>query len=225
MNRFQTGRKLFAAAALAAIVAVGAGTSNVAEGDDQCAVLDVDYITAGNLLVKDTPFGAGDGVYRLGTGKMRVRFEIRPNRAEAKLMSYEVDNHLTIKASFALWSTTVETRSRTVVANTCEGAARGELAGGDIVWSTPVAGYRSDGTIECEGNACGKFGAPPPGASALHEADDVVFKPFHFSPDGKTFTMNYAKVSHSESPKQTNYLGLSGRETKRVCVIQPPACP
>jgi len=63
----------------------------------------------------------------------------------------------------------------------------------------------------------------PPGSSALHEAfADVVFKPFHFSPDGKTFTMEFSKVSHSDSPKQTNFVSLSGRETKRVCVTNAP---
>jgi len=226
MNRAQIGRRLLTGAAVATVVAIAGGTSSVADADESCAASEAEYTTVGNLLVRDTLFGAANGVYSLGTGKMRVRFESAPNGqpAEAKLLSYEFDNHLTIKASFALWWTQVETHSRTVAADVCGGAARGELTNRDVVWSTPIAGYQSDGTIHCEGNVCGKFGAPPPGASPLHQVDTVVFKPFHFSADGKTFTMDYTKVSHSESPKQTNYVSLSGRETKRVCVARSAAC-
>jgi hypothetical protein len=228
MNRLQSVSRFLAAAvtSMAALFAVTTGSSNVAAADESCTVSDVDYTIVGNLFVKDTQFGAANGQYPLGAGKMSVRFESGSNGTptHVKLMSYELDNHLTIKASFALWWTRVETRSRTFTANTPDGAAQGELKGTDLVWSTPIAGYHSDGSMECEGNVCGNYGAPPPGSSALHEAfTDVVFKPFHFSPDGKTFTMEFSKVSHSDSPKQTNFVSLSGRETKRVCVLKAPA--
>jgi hypothetical protein len=227
MNTSHNGRRLLVGTIMAALVAaLAAGSPNVAAADEACAVSDVDYAIAGNLMVKETQFGAANGVYPLGAGKMRVRFEDGADGtpAHVKLMSYELDNHLTIKASFALWWTKVETRSRTLAASTRDGAARGDVKGGEVVWSTPVAGYHSDGSIECGGNVCGKYGAPPPGESALHEAaPDFVFKPFHFGPDGKTFTMDFSKVSHSESPKQTNFVALSGREMKRVCVSNVPA--
>src|SRR5580658_3583712 len=228
MNRLQSVSRFLAAAvaSMAALVAVTTGSSNVAAADESCAVSDVDYTIVGNLFVKDTQFGAANGQYPLGIGKMRVRFETGADGtpAHVKLMSYELDNHLTIKASFALWWTRVETRSRTVAADTPDGAAQGVLRGSDVVWSTPIAGYHSDGSLQCEGNVCGNYGAPPPGSSALHEAfSDVVFKPFHFASDGKTFTMEFSKVSHSESPKQTNFVALSGREAKRVCVTNAPA--
>lgn len=227
MNASRSVSRFLAATTMAALVAATAGSSNVAAASESCAVLDVDYTIVGSLFVKDTQFGAANGRYSLGSGRMRVRFESRSQGtpAHVKLMSYELDNHLTIKASYALWWTRVETRSRTLAADTCDGAAQGEMKGGDVVWSTPVAGYHSDGSMECEGNACGKYGAPPPGSSALHEAfADVVFKPFHFAPDGKTFTMEFSKVSHSDYPKQTNFVALSGRETKRVCMSKVPAC-
>jgi hypothetical protein len=211
---------------MAVAIAMAAGTTTVADADEECVASDVEYATVANLLVKDTKFGAANGVYSLGTGKLRVRFENGVNGAlkEASLMSYELDNHLIIKASVAFWSTKVETNSRTVAADACGGAAQGDVALGDLVWRTPVAGYRSDGTIECAGNVCGNFGAPPLGSSPLHEVDAVVFRPFHFSPDGKTFSMPYTKISHSDSPQQTNYLSLSGRETRRTCVVRSAAC-
>jgi hypothetical protein len=226
MNTSKTGRRFLAGITMAALVAgVATGTSNVAAAtDESCAVTDIDYAIAGNLLVKDTQFGAANGVYPLGAGKMRVRFESGPEGVHAKLLSYQLDNHLTIKASVAFWWTKVETRSRTLAADAGGVAARGELKGSDVVWSTPVAGYHSDGSIDCEGNVCGKYGAPPPGESELHEAsEDVVFQPFHFAADGKTFTMGFSRVSHSDSPKQTTFVGLSGRETRRVCVSNAPA--
>jgi len=226
MSTSSNGRRAAVLVVVASVVALGASSARVADAAEACAVSDVDYTTVGNLLIKDTQFGAADGVYPLGTGRVRVRFESRPNGepVEARLMDYELDNHLSVAASFAFWWTKVETHSRTAVADACQGVSQGELTHGDVVWSTPVTGYRSDGTIDCEGNVCGKFGAPPPGASPLHEVDTVVFRPFHFSPDGKTFTMAYTKVSHSDSPKQTNYVSLSGRETRRACVQRSPAC-
>ena len=216
------------AAGVVAAITVGAGGSHVADADEPtCSVADVDYAVAGSLLLKDTQFGAADGVYPLGAGKVRLRFETAQSGGgrEARLMSYELDNHLTVNASFALWSTKVVTESRTRVANECDGAAKGTVRHGDVVWSTKVDGYQSDGTLHCEGNVCGKFGAPPAGSSPLHEApESVSFKPFHFNPDGRTFSMEYSQVSHSESPRRTAYLALSGRETKRTCVTAVTSC-
>jgi hypothetical protein len=215
------------AASVVTVVAVGAGASAPADADEGCATSDVDYNVVGTLLLKDTQFGAANGVYPLGAGKVRLRFEngAPGTEPQAKLMSYELDNHFTVKASFALWSTKVVTDSRTTVASTCDGAARGTVEHGDVVWKTAVDGYRSDGTLDCEGNVCGNFGAPPHGSSQIHEPPaNVAFKPFHFSADGRTFSMEYARISHSDSPHQTGYLSLAGRETKRSCVTAQLAC-
>ena len=219
-------KRVFATVAVTAALAVGASTTQVADAEEGCSVSDVDYAVVGNLLVRDTQFGAGNGTYPLGAGKVRLRLEHGANGApgEAKLMSYELDNHLTVKASFALWSTKVVTDSRTTVASACDGAAKGTLQDNDVIWNTQVGGYHSDGTMSCEGNVCGKFGAPPPGSSPIHESDAVTFKPFHFSPDGRTFAMDYTKVSHTDSPAQTSFVSLSGREVKRTCVTQQATC-
>ncbi len=214
------------AAVLTALSLALATTSTPADAEEACAVSDVDYDVVGNLLIKDTQFGAANGVYRMGDGRLRLRFEKGADGATrtTHLMSYDFDNHFTVKASFAAWSTAVETQSRTTVANECGGAAKGQFDGGNVVWSTPVDGYHSDGSLACSGNVCGKFGAPPAGTSPLHESAAVTFSPFHFSPDGKTFTMEYTRVSHSDSPRQTAYLSLSGREAKRTCVQTVAAC-
>ncbi len=210
----------FATASVVAVLGATIGTTaSPAEAQEECSVSDVDYAVVGNLLIKDTQFGAANGVYKMGEGKLRLRFEkgAEGSARHARLMSYEFQNHFTVKASFAAWSTAVETRSRTTVANACDGAAQVTFDRGEVVWSTLVGGYQSEGSLACTGNVCGKFGAPPPGTSPLHEAASVKFNTFHFSPDGKTFTMDYTRVSHSDSPRQTAYVSLSGREMNRSC--------
>jgi hypothetical protein len=88
-----------------------------------------------------------------------------------------------------------------------------------------VSGYRYDGTMFCEGSLCGKFSAPPPGQSELHVGPNLVdFQPFAFSEDMKTFTMPYALVSKTESPKQTAFVTLAGRQVRKACVQNRP-CP
>jgi hypothetical protein len=228
MSPSKVASKLLAVALLGGVALASVTTSTVAgaaEAASSCSTTDVEYAVTGNLLLADTKFGAADGLYPLGAGKVRMRFEspAEGGASKVKLMSYDFDNHLTVKASFALWSTKVVTDSRTTVANMCGGAAEGQMSHGDVVWKTAVGGYHSDGTLQCEGNVCGKFGAPPPGSSPLHESPKVTFNPFHFSPDGRSFTMDYTRVSHTDSPSQTNYLTLAGRETKRTCVTDVAA--
>jgi hypothetical protein len=219
-------RRAVAATGVLAAVAVGVGTSGKAEADDAtCAVADVEYSVTASLLLKDTKFGVADGVYPLGSGKLRLRFEPGTDAQHPRvaLMSYELDPDFTVKASFAFWSTTVVTHSQTRVARACDGAAQGTYNHGEVAWSTPVSGYRSDGTLSCSGNVCGHFGAPPPGESPLHEPPvPVWFNPLRFGADGHTLSMAYAKISHTDSPSKTSYLALAGRETHRSCVTPAP---
>ncbi len=228
MNRRLLLTRSIATSAVVATFLTGLSTTpRVADAaEEACAIDDVDYALSARLLIKDTQFGAADGVYQLGAGTARVRFERGADGASktAKLMSYDLDTRLLVKASFAVWSTEVVTETRTTAAHSCDGAAQGAVEHGDVIWRTTVEGYRSDGTIHCSGNVCGVFGAPPPGSSPLHEVDTVHFSPFHFAPDGTTFTMGYTRISHSDSPRQTSFLALSGREVRRTCVPEPLAC-
>jgi hypothetical protein len=141
------------------------------------------------------------------------------------MMSYELANRLTVEAKVAMLSTKVVTESQTAAKNACEGSAQGTLHDGTLTWNTNVTGYHSDGTMECSGSMCGKFGAPPRGTSPLHETPAAIhFKPFTFSPDRSTFTMGYTLVSKSDAPKQTTYLALSGRRVKQACTTEASVC-
>jgi len=195
-----------------------AAPANATE-DPECQVSDDEYTVVATLIIKNTPFGAANGKYRLGTGSMTLRIEEQTGHEAVKLMSYELANHFTVDAKVAMFSTKVVTVSHTSTAvNPCSGSAQGTLHDGVLTWTSKVAGYHSDGTMECSGSMCGSSGAPPTGTSPLHDSPDaLVFSPFTFSADGTTFTMPYTLVSKSDSPKQTSYLALAGRRIRRTC--------
>ena len=95
----------------------------------------------------------------------------------------------------------------------------GTLTDHTLAWSSPMRAYRTDGTTTCEGSLCGKFGAPPPGISEVHMGPRTVQPaPFQFGPDMKTFSMRYVQTAQSDSPKQTTYEAIAGREVRRTCV-------
>jgi hypothetical protein len=187
--------------------------------DPGCQVSDDEYNVVASLVIKNTPFGAANGTYRLGTGSMVLRVEERTGHESVKLMFYELVNHFTVDARVALFSTKVVTVSHTsTVVNPSSGSAQGMLHDRVLTWTSKVAGYHSEGTMECSGSMCGSFGAPPKGTSPLHDSPAaLVLSPFTFSADGTTFTMPYTLVSKSDSPKQTTYLALAGRRTRRTC--------
>ncbi len=104
-----------------------------------------------------------------------------------------------------------------------EFAAEGTLVGNTLTWTSQIRGYRTDGTLQCAGDMCGNFGAPPRGQSPIVPPENAVkLTPFRFSSDAKTFTMDYALLSTSSSPKQKTLLALSGRELSRKCVTAKP---
>lgn len=194
----------------------------------RCDAFDVEYALAAKLQLSDTPMGAGDGIYPIGPGTVVLRFsnvDGQP-RGAARMRSYAMREHFNIDSHAVFWTTHVLTDSRTTATpDRCGDIAKGELVNTTLRWLTPVTGYRTDGTITCDGSLCGKFGAPPSGKSELHiEPHSVTFNPFEFTPDMKTFKMGATLVSHTETPKQTAHLALGGREVRRSCVQVAP-CP
>ena len=94
------------------------------------------------------------------------------------------------------------------------------MVGQSLRWEGRANGVRTDGTLVCEGFMCGKFGAPPSGTSEVHDGPtSIELKPFQFSPDMKTFTMPFALLSKSDSPKQRTLVSIAGREVQRACVL------
>ena len=213
-------RPVAAGAALALLAIALAPTARAQAG--ACAAWQIEYALAGNLCLEDTPFGQGDGVYAVGPGRAVVRFEDRDGQpgGAATLRSYELREHFTVTSKALLWTTTVVTDATTRAGPEQGGViATGVLRRTTLEWSTPVVGYRTDGTLTCEGQLCGKFGAPPPGRSELHIGPaQVTFGSFELARDLQTFAMASTLVSKTDAPRQTAHLALSGRETSRQCI-------
>jgi hypothetical protein len=223
-----------ASLAMAAIVGVTApwvllpGHASAQTAPAPCDAWQVEYALSASLELSDTPLGQGNGVYPIGPGKLVLRFEDRGGQpgGRAKMVSYEMRQAFQVVSKNLLGTTTVATDATTRKApDACGVAAEGRLNGTALEWSTVVRGFRTDGFLTCEGTFCGKFGAPPPGRSALTQGPaPVSFQPFRYSADMKTFTMASTFVSKTDSPKQTAHLAFSGRETARTCVPTAP-CP
>jgi len=221
MARIEAPR-LVAGIAIALAIGVAAAPTAFAQEPASCEAWEVEYTLAANLVLSDTPLGQGDGSYAVGPGRVVLRFEDREGQpgGAATMSAYEMREYFTVKSKTFGFTTTVVTEDHTRATPDASGvAARGRLEGARLEWSTPVAGYRTDGTLTCDGSLCGKFGAPPPGRSELHIGPGPVqFQGFRFAKDLKTFMMPSTFVAKTDTPKQTAHIAVSGRESRRSCV-------
>ena len=181
-----------------------------------------DYALAARLRLDDTPFGAGNGVYDVGPGLVRLRFSktVDPAALKVEMLGYDMRERFVVESSVLFIHAKVTTRTETHGTADEHGVmAVGTLRGREITWSTPVRGYHSDGTIHCEGSGCGFSGVPPSGTSALHiPAAPVRFSSFVFdSPNLGTLRMAETRVAHTDMPRQTAFITFSGR-------LQAPQC-
>jgi hypothetical protein len=214
--------------ALAAIgwAVASPGDASALEPGDACDVVDVEYAVAANLRVTGTLMGAGDGEYKIGPGRVVLRFAQGPPGASpsVRMLAYEMHQRFTIESKALFLTTRVLTDTQTEVAPM--GAvvvAEGALRGRSIHWTSFYGRARSDGTVVCDGAMCGKFGAPPSGKSDFHMGPTpLTFKSFEFGPDMKTFAMAPVLSSRTKDPQQESYVAFAGRETRRACVTTPP---
>jgi hypothetical protein len=215
-------RSIFMATALLAVgIPAHAATAETLTGGAEelpCSgVADVQYELSANLKITDTAMGAGDGVHQVGPGKVVLRFDDRPGHHSVNLQAYEMRQTFTVTSNVLFWSTKVSTNLQ-MKASRAPSIAEGTRDGRTVRWAGQASGVRSDGTLVCDGSMCGKFGAPPSGTSEIHVGPtSIELKPFQFGADMKTFSMPFALVSESESPKERTLVAMSGREVKRVC--------
>lgn len=209
------------------VLALALAPSGARADPAPCEAFEIEYTLAANLRLEDTPMGEGDGVYKIGPGSVTLRFENREGQpgGSVKMLSYAMREYFEVVSKKLFFKTTVLTDTRTAATpDKCAIASEGVLTDRTLRWVKVVRGYRTDGTLTCTGSMCGKLGAPPPGTSELHIGPGpVVFSPFVFSADMQTFTMASTYVAKTTMPKQTAYVSLAGRETKRSCV-QPKPC-
>jgi hypothetical protein len=176
------------------------------------------------LGLKDTPHGAGNGVYDVGPGRLTLRFTADPSGAappRVEMISYETKQHFVVDSHVLFIHAKVETNTKTQATPDARGViATGTLSGRELDWSTPLRGFRTDGTLQCEGSGCGTSGVPPKGESPFHTGPSpVMFSNFVFDSDNlDTYRMAATKVSHTEMPRQTAKVTFAGRQTSRTCV-------
>lgn len=212
-------------ACLTALGFVVGFSRGVARADDPvapCGAWDLEYALAANVKLSDTTMGAGDGVHSIGPGRVVVRAENLDGQpgGHAKMRSYEMKDFFTVVAKALFWGTKVTNDTHTTATpNTTGTIATGTFVDRTLRWDTVLSGMRTDGTVDCQGSLCGKFGAPPEGVTDVHTPPHpVTFANFEFDAERKTFTMAYSVVSKFESPRQTSRIALAGREVRRTCV-------
>ncbi len=204
-----------------------AGTANAAPAALQtqpstCEEWVADFSLAARLRLADTPFGAGDGTHDIGPGRLRLRFSRTPDPAVSKvdLLAYEMHEKIVVKSGVLFVHATITTQSDTRATPDERGIiATGVLRDRELRWSSPVRGYRTDGSIHCEGSGCGLSGVPPSGTTPLHVPPHAVqFATFVFDSAARdTLRMSEAKVAQTDMPKQTAFLVLSGRRMTPPC--------
>jgi hypothetical protein len=210
---------LLALATLAQAPRPAAAQVPATDGTPGCTRWEVQYAIAGTLWITETQMGAGNGTFPVGPGTLVLRLDTQA--ARGMLLRFDLQEHFAIRPNAVLWNATVVTDTAArVVADGAGAAASGRWFGDGILqWDAPLHGYRSDGSLTCDGSLCGKFGAPPQGRSELHQASSAVrWQPFRFDREGQTFQMDFALVSSSEAPRQRSYLALAGRRTGRTCI-------
>lgn len=102
----------------------------------------------------EAPYGAGNGTYTIGLGNMTLRFDNENGQpgGTVRMRSYAMRENFAIESHADFWTTHVLTDSKTLVTpNGCGDVAKGELSGGNLRWLTSLTGYRTDGTIDCDG--------------------------------------------------------------------------
>lgn len=220
-------RFLAGSAAVSALLVATTGHADEASSAPACVAWDVEYTLSATVRISDTTMGAGDGTHVIGPGKAVLRFEDKNGEPSGavKVLEYRMRDRFDIATSVLFTTTKVAVDTTTVATpNACGVAAEGILSGTTLRWSGTWKGIRTDGNVTCNGGFCGKFGAPPNGTSPTHVAPhDVIFAPFEYGQDKKTFTMGWAVVSRLTSPSQTSRLSLGGREVRRTCVKELPA--
>ena len=201
---------------------LAAETASADDAPAACGAWDVEYVLAANVQLSDTVMGAGDGVHKIGPGRLVLRIESQGEKlaGRVRMLSYDMRDGFTVNAKALFWETVVTNNTHTTATPDAAGSiAEGNLGERTLRWDTPLNGLHTDGPLTCDGSFCGKFGAPAQGSSEVHIGPrSFQPPPFQFGGDMKTFTMGFVQTAHAESPKQTTFESVAGREMKRTCV-------
>jgi len=115
-----------------------------------CGAWDVEYALSATLRLSDTPMGQGDGEHPIGPGTLVLRYEDVGGKpgGRVKLVSYQIRQAFSVASKNLFWTTQVATDATTrKTPDACGAAAEGQLTGTSIGWTSPVAGFVTDGMV------------------------------------------------------------------------------
>lgn len=191
-------------------------------GPQACESWLIEYDLSGSEFeIRNTPFGAGDAVNAVGPGRLQLRFpgqEGGPELGEVVLVRYE----LAMEFEVAGVATDVDV---TAGPEDC-GVAMGTRTSSVVEWSTPIADYRSMGTVTCNATEflCAAAGLPVGEPVARDSTHVQPLMPFVFggADDFSSFTMAEVEVPNDDAGD--TFLRLEGVQTSRSCVPLPTSC-
>lgn len=226
-------RRALLAAALPLFALLLPRTPDAQAEPARCQSWVVEYVLSpgSQLKIEGTPFGAGNGTFNIGPGRLKLRFRDRNGKpslhGKVAVVSYTMRAHVPVTTSVLGMKTTVTSDTAThVKADRCGRVAKGLFKGSRLLWTTPFRRYRTDGTITCHGAMCGRFGAPPEGKSEIHiPPRPVRLMSLRFKPgDAKHFTSSFFLMDKTKSPPSENYMRLVGTAISQTCVKTKPTC-
>lgn len=191
-------------------------------GPEPCESWLIEYSLQGSEFeIRNTLLGAGDAINTIGPGRARLRFsgdDTGPKAGPVLLLDYEMKMDFDV----AMVVTDITT---TAGPDDC-GVAMGTRTSSVVTWSSPVRGYRSQGTVTCGASEflCGAAGLPQNMPVAQDSTSDQALMPFVFEgPDSfASFTMSEVEVPNDDAGD--TFLRLSGVEVSRRCAAIPPDC-
>jgi len=206
------------------VASAALGTDDAdAEQAPPCTTWESEYALVGTVHLTDTPFGKGNGAHKVGPGRIVLRFQ---PEGRVSILSYSMRQAFSIDVTAFGATVKVDVVTMTRAApDACGIAGEGLVKDEKVEWTTNVRELRTDGTLTCSGRFCGRYGVPEPGPRPIQIGpNDTRVRPFEFTEGWKTFIMPFTLATKTESPKQTSFLALTGREVRRTCVTPPAPC-
>jgi hypothetical protein len=186
-----------------------------------CKAWTVTYDMKGTTFdIRDTPFGMGDQINRIGPGRMSIRFADRngaPGPGKAQLLRCQSDVNFTINSVGAKVVTDLDFSAGT---NPC-GIAVGNFDGRTLSWSgaRAIGQCHSQGTVTCSGAGC-RLGSVP----AHRDINETWRQPLRsFRLPSGVSKFNAPEVEVPNKGNATTWLKFVGTEVRRE-LGDAPAC-
>ena len=213
------GRRVIAATAFAAtaLLLFGSRDRSGEAAAQECGAWQVEYSVSGNLQLSDTPMGAGNGTYRVGPGRMVLRFA----GGSVALLSYEMPERFGIESKRCLDHAREHRRDGESHTRGMRSRPERDHARNDarLVVEARRLSHRRDGRVP--GVDVRQVRGAATGTSPLHIGpSSIALQPFEFSRDGKTFTIGIGLRVEDRRASANGPLSLSGREVRRSCAPQ-----